>query len=47
VLSNGVQQSDRFVAQTCLPRHLTPCGCLDFLPAANLWQFVTPQGASA
>jgi hypothetical protein len=42
VLAYGVQQGDRVVAQACLPRNLTPCGCLDFLPVANLWQFVTP-----
>lgn len=42
VLAYGAQQGDRIVAQVCRSGHLTPCGCLDFLPAANLWQFVTP-----
>lgn len=42
VLAYGAQQGDRIVAQVCRTGHLTPCGCLDFLPAPNLWRFVTP-----
>lgn len=41
-LTYGTREGDRVVATNCRAGRLTPCGCLDFLPAASLWRFTTP-----
>ena len=35
-------EAGRAVRQGCEPAELEPCGCLDFIPAPNLYRFRTP-----
>ena len=41
-LHYGVEHPGGVQPQACREEDMTPCRCLDFIPAANLWRFVTP-----
>jgi hypothetical protein len=38
----GVERAGNVQQRACRDEDMTPCRCLDFIPAANLWRFRTP-----
>jgi hypothetical protein len=41
-LHTGIDSGGYVQARACRDEDMTPCRCLDFIPAANLWRFRTP-----